>query len=140
MSTGWATLTVLAAVAVAVFLGAVGRGVVRTARTDTRQDLIKFGYIPETGQLLTKGSGLPVYCFMAPFEGGRTHPFGWLWWRVEPDADGKPKQTMGWTLTYRRARKAAGIPLSFRAKHTEIMLAPGHERPQAQPAAPTDAP
>ncbi|MET8683727.1 hypothetical protein ABZV77_05880 [Streptomyces sp. NPDC004732] len=131
MSTGWVVVIVIVAAAVGWFVAAVARGIARTARADTRQDLIKFGAIPETGKLLTKGSDLPVYCFMAPFESSRTHPFGWLWWRVDQDTGEKPKQAMGWALTYRRARKAAGIPLSFRAKHVEITLAPGHDRPQS---------
>ncbi|MBT2674370.1 hypothetical protein J7E95_26875 [Streptomyces sp. ISL-14] len=88
---------------------------------------------------LTDLSSLPTYAFMAPFAEGRSHPFGWLWWRVEHGADGTPRQEMGWVLTYRRARKAAGLPLSIRAQHTEITLAQGHERQTANDWDPASA-
>lgn len=128
MSAGWLLLIALAVVGGGGFLVAVYRGLAKTARVDTRQDLIKLGNIPDTAKTLSEMSRLPAYAFTAPFAHGRSHPFGWLWWRVEQDASGTPRQEMGWALTYRRARKAAGLPLSIRAQHTEITLAPGHQR------------
>ncbi|MFD4480435.1 hypothetical protein ACFWPU_30570 [Streptomyces sp. NPDC058471] len=107
------------------------RSAANAARSETRQDLIKLGSIPEIAKTLTDMSRLPSYAFMAPFAEGRTHPFGWLWWRIDKAADGVPRQHMGWALTYRRARKAAGLPLSIRANHTEITLAQGHDRQSA---------
>ncbi|MFG3043157.1 hypothetical protein ACGFYZ_40295 [Streptomyces sp. NPDC048330] len=126
MNSGWLLLIALVVVAVGWFLAGVLRGIVRTSRAESRQDLIKLGGISETAKGLTDRSGVPTYAFIAPFAPGRSHPFGWLWWRVEPDIDGPPRQ--GWALTYRRARKAAGLPLSIRAQHSEIVLAAGHER------------
>ncbi|GGW94803.1 hypothetical protein [Streptomyces noursei] len=131
MSTGWLVLVALLAVGFGWSLTAVYRGAARAARTDTRQDLIKLGSVPQMAKSLTDLSSLPSYAFMAPFAEGRTHPFGWLWWRVKQDGDGTPSQQMGWALTYRGARKAAGLPRSIRAQHTEITLAPGHERQTA---------
>jgi hypothetical protein len=131
MSTGWLLLIALVIVVVGWFLVAVYRGFARTARADTRQDLIKLGIVPEMAKTLTDMSRLPTYAFMAPFAEGRSHPFGWLWWRVEQDADGTPRNETGWALTYRGARKAAGLPRSIRAQHTEITLALGHERQTA---------
>jgi hypothetical protein len=131
MSTGWLLLVALVVVVVGWSLAAVYRGAARAARADTRQDLIKLGSVPEMAKSLADMSRLPTYAFMAPFAEGRSHPFGWLWWRVEHGADGLPRQEMGWALTYRRARKAAGLPRSIRAQHTEITLALGHERQTA---------
>ncbi|MCX4826622.1 hypothetical protein OG883_44080 [Streptomyces sp. NBC_01142] len=130
MSEGWTILAGIAAAAVAWFLVAACRAAAQLARRDTRQDLIKLGGIPETSKTLTEMSRLPTYALAAPFASGRSNPFGWLWWRVEPTADGTTRREMGWALTYRGARKAAGLPLSFRAQHAEIIMAPGH---QAQP-------
>lgn len=131
MSTGWLLLIALVVVVGGGFLVAVYRGLAKTARVDTRQDLIKLGTVPEMARMLTDLSSLATYAFTAPFAKGRSHPFGWLWWRVEKGADGEPRQEMGWALTYRRARKAAGLPLSIRAQHTELTLAHGHERQTA---------
>ncbi|MFJ9213879.1 hypothetical protein [Streptomyces sp. NPDC102264] len=94
---------------------------------DTRQDLIKLGSITDMAKILTDRSTLPTYAFTAPFAQGRTHLFGWLWWRVEHATDGTARQSMGWALTYHRARKAAGLPLSIRAQRSETILAHGHE-------------
>ncbi|MFG2211945.1 hypothetical protein [Streptomyces sp. NPDC048638] len=125
---GWTLLAVLVVVPVAGFLYAAGRGAAQKARTDTRQDLVKLGGIPEMSKTLTKMSSLPTYALVAPFAAGRSHPFGWLWWRVEPADEGPVRQEMGWALTYRGARKAVGLPLSVRAQHAEIIMAPGHQR------------
>ncbi|NGO67010.1 hypothetical protein [Streptomyces boncukensis] len=121
----------LVVVVVGSFLAAVVRGMVRKARADTRLDLVQLGSVPQAAKSLTELTDLPTYAFMAPFEEGRTHPFGWLWWRVEPNADGTHRKEMGWALTYRRARKAAGLPLSIRAQHTETIVATGHQRQTA---------
>lgn len=131
MSTGWLVLVALVVVVVGWSLTAVYRGAAKAARADTRQDLIKLGSIPELAKSLADLSTLPAYAFLAPFAEDRSHPFGWLWWRVERNVDGTLRQEMGWALTYRRARKAAGLPLSIRAQHTEITLAQGHERHSA---------
>ncbi|MEJ8652788.1 hypothetical protein WKI65_33180 [Streptomyces sp. MS1.AVA.3] len=131
MSTGWLVLIAIVVVGGGCFLTAVYRGAANAARTDIRQDLIKLGSIPEVAKKLTDTCRLPTYAFMAPFAEGRSHPFGWLWWRIEEDSDGAPQQQMGWALTYRRARKAAGLPLSMRANHTEITLAQGPDRQAA---------
>lgn len=126
-------LAVLAAAVTAWFLYAAGRAAAHKARADTRQDLIKLGGIPEMSKTLTDMSKLPTYALVAPFASGRSHPFGWLWWRVEPAGDGAERREMGWALTYRRARKAVGLPLSVRARHAEIIMAPGHQmQPQAE--------
>ncbi|MCX4682227.1 hypothetical protein OG413_44405 [Streptomyces sp. NBC_01433] len=122
-------LIAIAAVVAGLFLVGMYRGAANLARSQTRQDLVKLGTIPTIAKALTGVSSLPSYAFMAPFAEGRTHSFGWLWWRIEKDADGDPRQHMGWALTYRRARKAAGLPLSIRAHHTEIILAQGQDPP-----------
>ncbi|MFJ9416662.1 hypothetical protein ACIRPT_21070 [Streptomyces sp. NPDC101227] len=127
MSTGWLLLIAIAVVVVGLFLVAAYKGAAKAARADTRQDLIGLGGIPEMAKTLTAMSRLPTYAFAAPFSSGRTHPFGWLWWRVEGDADGTTGREMGWALTYRGARKAAGLPLSLRAQHAEIIMAQGHQ-------------
>ncbi|WP_435244290.1 hypothetical protein [Streptomyces sioyaensis] len=132
MSTGWLLVIALAVAFLGWFLFAAYRGLAKAARADTRQDLIEFGGIQETAKSLTDMSCLPTYAFAAPFASGRSHPFGWLWWRVEQDADGTTRREMGWALTYRWARKAAGLPLSLRAQHAEVIMAPGH---QPQPEA-----
>ncbi|MGW0672541.1 hypothetical protein [Streptomyces sp. NPDC002746] len=129
MNTGWLLLIAIAAVVAGLLLIGMYRGAATHARSQTRQDLVKLGTIPIIAKALTDMSSLPAYAFMAPFAEGRTHPFGWLWWRIEKDSDGDPLQQMGWALTYRRARKAAGLPLSIRANHTEITLAQGQDRP-----------
>lgn len=130
MSTGWWLLSAIAVVVAGLFLIGMYRGAAGHARSQTRQDLVKLGGIPMIAKSLTEVSSLPAYAFMAPFAGGRSLPFGWLWWRVEKDADGHPPlQRMGWALTYRGARKAAGLPLSIRAHHTEITLAEGQNLP-----------
>ncbi|MCX4826590.1 hypothetical protein OG883_43920 [Streptomyces sp. NBC_01142] len=129
MGTGWLVLIATGVVVAGWFLTAMYRGAANHARSQTRQDLIKLGSIPTIAKTLTDMSSLPAYAFMAPFAEGRTHPFGWLWWRIEKDADGDSRQHMGWALTYRRARKAAGLPLSIRAHHTEVTLAQGQDRP-----------
>ncbi|MFC5253064.1 hypothetical protein [Streptomyces nigrescens] len=126
MSRGWLLLVALVVVAVGCFVAAAYRAAARMARADTRQDLIKLSNVPQMATTLTATSGQPTYAFTAPFAEGRSHPFGWLWWWVERAADGTLRHEMGWALTYRRARKAAGLPLSIRARHTEITLALGH--------------
>ncbi|MGV9884807.1 hypothetical protein [Streptomyces sp. NPDC003006] len=132
MSTGWLLLIALGVVGIVWFVAAVYRGLAQKARTDTRQDLIRLSSARDAATTLTRAAGLPAYAFMAPFAERRSHPFGWLWWRVEQnDSDETPRYEMGWALTYRRARKAAGLPLSIRAQHTEITLAPGHQRQTA---------
>lgn len=129
MSAGWLLLIAIAVVIAGVFLIGMYRGAANHVRSQTRQDLVKLGTIPMIAKALTDVSSLPAYAFMAPFAEGRAHPFGWLWWRIGKDADGGPRQNMGWALTYRRARKAAGLPLSIRARHTEITLAQGQDLP-----------
>lgn len=129
MSTGWLLLISLAVVVVGGFLTGVYRGAAKKARADTRQDLIKLGSVSEMAKTLTEISRQPTYAFMAPFAEGRSHPFGWLWWRVGQHTD-EPAES-GWALTYRRARKAAGLPLSIRAKHCEITLTVGQEHHDA---------
>ncbi|MFJ6753257.1 hypothetical protein ACIQNI_34560 [Streptomyces sp. NPDC091266] len=131
MGTGWLVLLAIVVVVVGWFLIGMCRGAANHARSQTRQDLVRLGTVPMVAKALTDVSSLPAYAFMGPFAEGRTHPFGWLWWRIEKDADGGPRQHMGWALTYRRARKAAGLPLSIRAKHTEITVAQGQDRQAA---------
>jgi hypothetical protein len=131
MNSGWLLLIALGMVGVGGFSVAFFRGLAQTARKDTRQDLVKLGGVQEVATSLTKTARTPAYTFMGPFAEGRSHPFGWLWWRVEQNADGVLRHDMGWALTYRRARKAAGLPLSIRAQHIEFTLAFGHEQQNA---------
>ncbi|GHE14690.1 hypothetical protein [Streptomyces alanosinicus] len=124
MSTTWAFVGTVIALGVAIFLLMFVRGIRQLARKDIRRDLIALGKAQQTAEALTKVGRTATFAFAAPGADGREMMFGWLWWRTELDPDGKIRRDMGWALTYRRARRAAGIPVSAKARGAELIVAP----------------
>lgn len=137
MTAVWALLGVL----VALVIAAVGRGVVRTARVIIRQDLVALGEMQQLASALAK-STTAAYAFAPPLLKERTSWIGWLWWRTRIGPDGRTERDMGWALTYRRARKAAGAPLSWRLlSGSELVVVPRDARLLASAERePNDAP
>lgn len=110
MTAGWALLGVL----VAVVIAALGRALLRTARVMIRQDLVSLGEMQQLAGGLAELT-TAAYAFAPPLFKERTFWIGWMWWRTRIGPDGKAERDMGWALTYRRARKAAGVPLDWRS-------------------------
>lgn len=110
MTAGWALLGLL----VAAVIAAVGRALVRTARVMTRQDLVSLGEMQQLAGGLAQLT-TAAYAFAPPILKERTFWIGWMRWSTRIGPDGKAERDMSWTLTYRRARKAAGIPLDWRS-------------------------
>ncbi|MFG3126727.1 hypothetical protein ACGFZU_03340 [Streptomyces tendae] len=124
MMVGWALLGVI----VAMFIAAVVRGAVRAARVSIRQDLVSLGDVQHIAGALAQMT-TTAYAFAAPLLKERESWIGWLWWRTRMGPDGKAERDMGWALTYRRARKAAGAPLSWRLfSGAEIVVLPRDAR------------
>ncbi|QFQ97299.1 hypothetical protein F9278_15010 [Streptomyces phaeolivaceus] len=121
-------LWALFGVIVALFVAAVVRGAVRAARVSIRQDLVSLGEMQQlTGALAQMTTS--AYAFAAPLLKERESWVGWLWWRTRIGPDGKTQRDMGWALTYRRARKAAGIPLDWRLfDGSEVVVVPRDAR------------
>lgn len=103
----------LLGVIVAMLIAAVARGAVRAARVSIRQDLVSLGDMQQLAGALAQMT-TTAYAFAAPLLKERESWIGWLWWRTRIGPDGKTERDMGWALTYRRARKAAGAPLDWR--------------------------
>ncbi|MFD7016635.1 hypothetical protein [Streptomyces sp. NPDC059928] len=124
MTAGWALLGVIVAVVIAAF----GRLVVRAARVSIRQDLVSLGEMQQLAGALAKVT-TTAYAFASPLLKERTSWVGWLWWRTRIGPDGNPERDMGWALTYRRARKAAGAPLDWRLlSGSELVVVPRDAR------------
>lgn len=120
----WALLGVI----VALIVAAVVRGAVRAAQVSIRQDLVSLGQMQQLAGALAK-STTTAYAFASPLLKERTSWIGWLWWRTTLGPDGKPDRDMGWALTYRRARKAAGAPLDWRLiSGSELVVVPRDAR------------
>ncbi|MFI6281625.1 hypothetical protein [Streptomyces sp. NPDC050988] len=115
MSTAWALVGGVAALGIAALLRIVVRTLRQLARKDIRRDLIALGPAQKAAGLLAK-AGAATFAFAAPGADGRELMFGWLWWRTELDSDGEIRRDMGWALTYRRAGRAAGLPVSVKAR------------------------
>ncbi|HEY9332010.1 MAG TPA: hypothetical protein VIS09_27855 [Streptomyces sp.] len=109
MIAGWALLGLI----LVVIITAVVRGAIRAARTSIRLDLVALGDMQQLAGALAQMT-TTAYAFAAPLLKERQSWIGWLWWRTRIGPDGEPKRDMGWALTYRRARKAAGAPLNWR--------------------------
>ncbi|MBT2527433.1 hypothetical protein J7E91_18890 [Streptomyces sp. ISL-99] len=124
MTALWALLGFL----VAVVIAAVGRGFVRAARVSIRQDLVSLGEMQQLAGALAKMTTV-AYAFASPLLKERSSWIGWLWWSTRIGPDGKVERDMGWALTYRRARKAAGAPLDWRLlSGSEIVVVPRDAR------------
>ncbi|MEU4174710.1 hypothetical protein [Streptomyces sp. NPDC026589] len=106
-------LWTLVGLIVAAFIAAVVRGAVRAARVSIRQDLVSLGNMQQLAGSLAEMTTV-AYAFASPLLKERTTWIGWLWWRTRIGPDGNAQRDMGWALTYRRARKAAGAPLNWR--------------------------
>ncbi|WP_055529647.1 hypothetical protein [Streptomyces graminilatus] len=124
MSTTWTLVGGVAALSVAAFLRIAVRTIRQLARQDIRRDLIALAPAQKVAGLLAE-AGAPTFAFAAPGADGRELMFDWLWWRSELDSDGEVRRDMGWALTYRRARRAAGLPVSVKAHGVELVVAPG---------------
>lgn len=137
MTAGWALLGII----VAVVIAAVGRAFVRAARVSIRQDLVSLGGMQQLAGELAKLT-TTAYAFASPLVKERTSWLGWLWWRTRIGPDGKTERDMGWALTYRRARKAAGAPLDWRLlSGSELVVVPRDARlPTSAEGVPNDAP
>ncbi|WP_434595879.1 hypothetical protein [Streptomyces sp. A5-4] len=120
----WALLGLI----VGIFIAAVLRGAVRAARVSIRQDLMSLGGMQELAGALAQMT-TTAYAFAAPLLKERESWIGWLWWRTRMGPDGKAEREMGWALTYRRARKAAGAPLDWRlSSGSEVVVVPRDAR------------
>lgn len=120
----WALLGAI----VTLIIVAVGRGAVRAARVSIRQDLVSLGALQQLAGALAE-STTSAYAFASPLLAERTSWIGWLWWSTRIGSDGKPERDMGWALTYRRARKAAGAPLDWRLRSgSELVVVPRDAR------------
>ncbi|MFD4114573.1 hypothetical protein ACFWSJ_14070 [Streptomyces niveus] len=79
-----------------------------------RQDLVSLGEMQQLAGGLAELT-TAAYAFAPPLLKERTFWIGWMWWRTRIGPDGKAERDMGWALTYRRARKAAGAPVNWRS-------------------------
>ncbi|KPC62682.1 hypothetical protein [Streptomyces chattanoogensis] len=120
MSEGWTILGVILAVAIAV----IGRGFVHSLKEGIRGDLIALGGIQRATDSMAQLSGTTTHAFAPPLAADRKYPYGWLWWRTQIGADGTAERDMGWALTYRRARRAAGLAVDWRSAGGEFVIAP----------------
>ncbi|MEV8425195.1 hypothetical protein [Streptomyces niveus] len=131
MTAGWALLGVL----VVLVIAAVGRALLRTARVMIRQDLVSLSEMQQLAGGLAELT-TAAYAFAPPLFKERSFWIGWMWWRARIGPDGKAERDMGWALTYRRARKAAGAAVNWRSfVGSEFVVVP---RRDALPPAPAD--
>ncbi|MFG2836402.1 hypothetical protein ACGFYE_15570 [Streptomyces zaomyceticus] len=132
MTTGWTMLLAVAVPAALLvawgFARGVGRGAAQSAREQVRRDLIALGENRAVVEMLAFKTGEVAVAFAAPGADDREWMIGWLWWRAELAPDESVRHTMGWALTYRRARRAAGLPLSMKARAPEFVLAAAERR------------
>lgn len=128
MIAAWALLGAIAV----LFIAAVVRGAVRAERVNIRQDLVSLGSMQQLAGALAQMT-TTAYAFAAPLLKERKSWVGWLWWRTRIRPDGKAERDMGWALTYRRARKAAGAPLDWRLiSGAEVVVVPRDAQPPAE--------
>lgn len=73
-------------------------------------------------EALALKTGEAAVAFAAPGADGREHMIGWLWWRAELAHDESVRHDMGWALTYRRARRAAGLPMTMKARDPQFII------------------
>ncbi|MFE3629385.1 hypothetical protein [Streptomyces goshikiensis] len=132
MTVGWAIVAVVVAVAVAIFGRALVGGFVQAAREQVRRDLIALGKARSVTVMLAGKTGEAGVAFAAPGVDGREFMVGWLWWRTDVEDDGSARSSMGWALTYRRARRAAGMPVRMRARDPEFIIARKAPAPEVQ--------
>lgn len=131
MTAGWALLGVLAA----VIIVAVGRALLRAARVMIRQDLVSLGEMQQLAGGLAQLT-TAACAFAPPLLKEQSFWIGWMWWRTRIGPDGRAERDMGWALTYRRARKAAGVPVEWRSLvGSELVVVP---RRDALPPAPAE--
>ncbi|MEW1699079.1 hypothetical protein ACIQCR_31460 [Streptomyces sp. NPDC093249] len=122
MTVVWVLGGTLAALVAAFLARGVVRGAVQTAREQVRCDLIAMSETRALTETLARRSGEAAVAFAAPAADGREYPIGWLWWRADLSADDTVRKDMGWALTYRRARRAAGLPLTMKARDPEVTI------------------
>ncbi|MFD4767188.1 hypothetical protein [Streptomyces niveus] len=100
-----------------------------------RQDLVSLGEMQQLAGGLAELT-TAAYAFAPPLLNERSFWIGWMWWRTRIGPDGKAERDMGWALTYRRARKAAGVPVEWRSLiGSEFVVVP---RRDALPPAPAE--
>jgi hypothetical protein len=119
---GWSVVIVLAAAVVAFFLFHAGKGMRQQKRESARQDLMQLHNVENLATSLAEVSKQRAVAFAPPLAQGRTSPIGWLWWSVEVDEAGQTLHTKGWAWTYRGARRAAGVPMSWRRSGVELTI------------------
>ncbi|MEU2231294.1 hypothetical protein [Streptomyces vietnamensis] len=127
MTAGWLLLLAVAVLVAGLIAWGFTRGVLRdtvqTAREQVRRDLIALGENRAVVEALAQTTGEAAVAFAAPGADGRGWMIGWLWWRAELAPSESVRHTMGWAWTYRRARRAAGLPMSMKARTPEFVLA-----------------
>ncbi|WP_180685858.1 hypothetical protein [Streptomyces gossypiisoli] len=127
MSTLWLILGIIVALALAVFALGMARGAIQAAREGVRRDLFALSHFRQTAEGMAKISQTTMYVLAPPNATGREHLFGWLWWRASVDETGQTDHAAGWALTYRRARKAAGLDVDWRSTGAELIMAPDRQ-------------
>ncbi|MGW6393080.1 hypothetical protein ACWFR1_21805 [Streptomyces sp. NPDC055103] len=132
MTVGWTVLLAIAVPTVSLIAWGVIRGAARSAREQVRRDLIALGQNRAVVETLALKTGEAAVAFAAPGADGREHMIGWLWWRAELAPDDTVRHTMGWALTYRRARRAAGLPMTMKARDPEFIITRAAESPDAR--------
>ncbi|MFE6457811.1 hypothetical protein ACFVP0_10160 [Streptomyces cinereoruber] len=132
MTSGWIVLLAVAVPLLGLiawgFVRGVVRGFVQSTREQVRRDLIALGQNWAAVELLARRTSGASVVFAAPGADGREHMIGWLWWRAEVAPDESVRHTMGWALTYRRARRAAGLPMTMRVRDPELIITRAVER------------
>ncbi|MFC8296038.1 hypothetical protein ACFUJ0_28475 [Streptomyces sp. NPDC057242] len=114
-------------------------GFVQSTREQVRRDLVALGQNRSAVELLARRTSGASVAFAAPGADGRKHMIGWLWWRAEIATDESVRHTMGWALTYRRARRAAGLPMTMKARDSELIITRAAEHRDASRSEDGDA-
>ncbi|MFI8102099.1 hypothetical protein [Streptomyces sp. NPDC086023] len=132
MTAGWTLFLAIAVPAVGLivwgFVRGVLRGATQSAREQVRRDLIALSQNRAVVEALALQTGEAAVALAAPGTDGREWMIGWLWWRAERAPDESVRHTQGWALTYRRARRAGGLPMSMKARTPEVVLAAAERR------------
>ncbi|MFF2777058.1 hypothetical protein ACFVU3_19385 [Streptomyces sp. NPDC058052] len=132
MTSGWTVFLAISVPAAGLIVWGFARGVIRgavqSAREQVRRDLIALGQNRSVVEALALKTGEAAVAFAAPGTDGRKHMIGWLWWRAELVPGDSVRHTVGWALTYRRARRAAGLPLAMRARDPEFVICAAERR------------
>lgn len=124
MNTVWIILGVILLLAGAYFAAGVVRGAAQAAREGVRRDLFALSHYRQTAEGMSEVSRTPMYIIAPLNVPGREYGFGWLWWRASAAQDGPADHAAGWALTYRRARRAAGLPVDWRSAGAEMIMSP----------------